>query len=60
MLTSCVTPAYMCGLEKMEKKVQVCENNWMRRIVRVKRADEIRMDELRLEVGVKETLRRHW
>ena len=40
-----LTSAYMCGLEtmaptgKQQEKVQVCENNWMRRIVGVKRPD---------------------
>ena len=31
------------------------ENNWVRRIMGIKRADKITMDELRVEVGVKET-----
>ena len=36
-------------------KVQICENNWVRRIMRVKKPDKIRMDELRVELGIKET-----
>ena len=46
MLTSCVTPAYIYGLEmmvlteKQQEKVQVFENNWKRRIRGVKRMDK--------------------
>ena len=45
MLTS--TPVYIYGLEttalteKQQEKVQVCENNWVRRIVGLKRADPV-------------------
>ena len=35
-------------------KEKVCENNWIRRIVGEKIVNERRMDELRVEVGVKE------
>ena len=54
----------MCGLEttalteKQQGKLQVCENNWIRRITRVKRANKRRMDELRVEVGVKESVKK--
>ena len=44
--------------EKQQEKVQVCENNWIRRIVAEKRADMRRIDELRVEVEVKESLKR--
>ena len=37
--------------------MQVCENNWIRRIVGVKREGRRRKDELRVEVGVKEVVR---
>ena len=52
----------MCGLETMtltekQQKEQVCENNWIRRIVGEKIADK-RMDELRVEVGVKESFKK--
>ena len=52
----------MCGLKTMallekQQKVQVCENNWVRRIVEVKRVDKRRMDELRIEVGVQESFK---
>ena len=61
---SCVTPAYMYGFETMalteeqQEKVQFCENNWIRRIVGVNRADKRRLDELRVDVGVKETVKK--
>ena len=54
----------MCGLEtmaltkKQQVKVQVCENNWIRRIVGVKRADKRRMDELGMQVGMKESFKK--
>ena len=38
--------------------MQVCENNWMRGNVGVKRADKRRMDGLRVEVGVKERFKK--
>ena len=58
MLSSCITPAYLYSLETMEisEKMQVCENNWVRRIAGVKRIDKRRMEELREEVGAKEGL----
>ena len=50
-------PAYVYGLETMapteKPEVQVCGNCWVRRIMGLKRADQRRMDELRMEVGVK-------
>ena len=64
VLSSCITPAYIYGLETMavtetqQEKLQVCENNWVRRIAGVKRIDKRRMEELREEVGVKESLTR--
>ncbi|KAK2178508.1 hypothetical protein NP493_541g02090 [Ridgeia piscesae] len=45
--------------EKQEEKVQFCNNkNLTRRIVGVKRADKRRMDELIVEVGVKESVKK--
>ena len=44
-------------LTEKQQKEQVCENNWIRRIVGEKIADK-RMDELRVEVGVKESLKK--
>ena len=37
--------------------MQICENNWIIRIVGVKMADKRRMDELRVEVGVKDSFK---
>ena len=62
MLSLCIAPAYINALEtlelteKQQKKVQVCETNLVRRIVGVKRAEKRRMDELRAEVGVMESV----
>ena len=53
LLGACVTPAMLYGLEtlpvseKHQHRLQVCENNWVRRIAGVKRVDRRRMDELR-------------
>ena len=63
VLSSCVTLAYMCGIEMMaltekQQKVQICENNWIRRIKGVKREDKRRMEELRVEVGVKTSFKK--
>ena len=63
MLSSCVTPAYMNALdtmaltEKQQEKVPVCENNLVRRTVGAKGADMRRMDKLKVEVGVKESVK---
>ena len=43
--------------EKQQENAQVCENNWIRRIAGVKRADKRRRDELRVEVGGKENVK---
>ena len=50
----------MALTEKQQEKVHVCENNWMRRIVGVKRVGKRRLDELRVEVGVKDQMPRKW
>ena len=39
--------------------MQICENNWVRRIVGVKRIDKRRMEKLREEVGVRGSLMRN-
>jgi len=46
------------ALIEKQQKVQVCKNNMVRRIVGVKRVDERRMDELRVEVGMKESFKK--
>ena len=38
--------------------MQVCEDNWLRRIGGVKRADKRRMDELLGEIGIKENVKK--
>ena len=41
----------MALTEQQQQKLQVCENNWIRRITRTKREDRRRMNVLRKEVG---------
>ena len=61
VFNSCITQAYQYGLEtmamieKQQERLQVGENNWVRRIAGVKRIDKRRMEELREEVGLKES-----
>ena len=56
VLDSCVVPASTYGLETLalselhQHKLQVCDNNWIRRIAGVKRVDRRRMKYLREEV----------
>ena len=58
VMSTCVTPACLYGTETLsmtelqQQKLQVCENNWVRKIARVTRADRRRMVELREETGV--------
>ena len=53
VMSTCVTPACMHGTEILaltelqQQRLQVCENNWVRKIASVTRADRIRMVELR-------------
>ena len=61
VLGACVTTAMLYGLEtavseKHQHRLQVCENNWVRRIAGVKRMDRRRMDELIEEVGIQKCL----
>ena len=54
VLRTCVTSACLYGLEtvaltEQQQKLQVCENNWVRRITRTKRVDRRRMNDLRKE-----------
>ena len=64
VISLCITSAYLCSLEtmamteKQQEKLQVCKNNWVRRIAGVKRVDNRRMEELREEVGGREILTR--
>ena len=58
-LDSCVVPAGTYGLETLalselhQHKLQVCENNWIRKIAGVRRVERRRMKYLREEVGTK-------
>ena len=59
VLDSCGVPASTYGLETLalselhQHKLQVCENNWIRRITGVRRVERWRMKYLREEVGTK-------
>ena len=59
VLDSCVLPASTYGLETLalselhQHKLQVCENNWIRKIAGVRRVERRRMKDLREEVGTK-------
>ena len=55
VMSTCVTPACLyrtetLALTKLQQRLQVCENNWVRKIARVTRADRRRMVELREEL----------
>ena len=59
VLDSYVVPASTYGLESQtlalselhQYKLQICENNWIRRIAGVRRVERRRMKDLREEVG---------
>ena len=51
----CYTSLYgreTVALTEQQQQLQVCENNWVRRITRTKRVDRRRMNDLRKEVGM--------
>ena len=48
----------MAMMEKHQEKLQVCKNDWVRRIAGLKRIDKQRMEELWEEVGARESLTR--
>ena len=62
VMSNCVTPACLYGTENLaltelqQQRLQVCENDWVRNIARVTRADRRRMVELREETGVQRSL----
>ena len=62
VMSTCVTPACLYGTETLvltelqQHRLQVCENNWVRKIARVTRADRRSMVELREETGVQWSL----
>ena len=47
MPSTCVRNGILALTEIQQHRLQVCENNWVRKIARVKRADRRRMMELR-------------
>ena len=64
VLRTCATPACLYGLEtvalteQQQQKLQMCENNWVRRITRTKRVDRRRMKDLRKKVGMQCSLQK--
>ena len=56
-------PACIYGLgtlaltERQEEKIQIAENNWVRRICKVTKEDRRKMKELREEIGMKKLLK---
>ena len=62
VMRTCVTPACLYGTETLaltelqQHRLQVCENNWVRKIASATRADRRRMVELRKETGVQWSL----
>ena len=58
----CVVPASMYVLgtvalsEQQQRRLQVCKNNWIRRIVGEKRLERRRMKDMREEVGTKASI----
>ena len=61
-MSTCATPVCLYGTETLaltelqQQRLQVCENNWVRKIARVTRVDKRRMVELREETGVQRSL----
>ena len=62
VMSTCVTPECLYGKETLaltelqQQMLHVCENNWVRKIARVTRADRRRMVELREDAGVQRSL----
>ena len=62
VMSTWVTPACLYGTEILaltelqQQRLQVCENNWVRKIARVTRADRRRMVELREKTAVQRSL----
>ena len=61
-MSTCATPVCLYGTETLaltelqQQRLQICENNWVRKIARVTRVDKRRMVELREETGVQRSL----
>ena len=64
VLEACVIPACVYALEtcaittNQMNRLQVCENNWVRKIAGVKRVERRRLEELRQEIGLGMTITR--
>ena len=62
VLTTCVIPACIYGLEtvalteEQTQRLQVCENNWVRKINGTRRHERKRLGELRATAGINVTL----
>ena len=62
VMSTCETPACLYGTETLamtelqQQRLQVCENNWVRKIAGVTRADRRRLVELREETVVQRSL----
>ena len=65
VLMSCVTLAYLYGMEivalaeRQHQRLQVCENNWVRRIVGVKRMDELQ-EKIGVQISLMGRLVKYW
>ena len=62
VLEACVVPACIYGLgilalTERQEKMQIAENNWVRRIGKVTQEDRRKMKELREEIGMKKHLK---
>ena len=61
VLKTCVVPACIYGLgtlaltERQEEKMQIAENNWVRRICKITQEDRRKVKELREEIDIKNT-----
>ena len=66
VLEACVVPSCIYGLgtlaltERQEEKMQIAENNWVRRICKVTQEDRRKMKELREEIGMKKHPKLRW
>ena len=62
VMSTCVTRACLYGMETValtelqQQRLQVCENNWVRKMTRITRADRRRMVELMEETVVQRSL----
>jgi len=65
VVMSCVTLAHLYNLEmvalteRQHQRLQVCENNWVRRIVGVKRMDELQ-EKIGVQISLMGRLVKYW